>query len=247
MRKMSKKLIVPTVSVLLVLLLASCGSKSTTTGAGNNVQAPSEAATVTESTAPEVLSEAESSAPEVLSEAESTEPEVLSEAESSQAESEAESEAEEETLPGVIGELKAVEKSDDFEVQITKKEIVPNTSLIVSVYGNDYCVFTVTNNSSTDITNISVYTVAYTEDYNMTKLSKDITTMDASAIQAFESNDDLKIPAGESEEIAIRCDASTFSGVRAIISSYKDADGKEHENSTANEWLNKAGGTKVLD
>ena len=120
MKKIPKKVLIPTVSVLLVLLLSSCGSKSSTTGAGNAAQAPTESTAVTESSELEVISEAESSVPEVLSEAESSEPEVLSKAESSQAESEAEGRED-------TGEPEAEEKSPEQEEESSEEEAVPET------------------------------------------------------------------------------------------------------------------------
>ena len=67
-------------------------------------------------------------------------------------------------------------------------------------------------------------------------------------IQSFESVE-TTIKAGTSEQIALEVDADLFVGVKAIVASYKTANGKTYENPITEEWINnfQLGKHAVLD
>ena len=226
-RKIKKKtkaqahVTISAISVLLVMLFTACSASPSTSSAGDfAAEVPSETAAV-----------------ESLESVESIESEYVPE----------ESEQENNGLNDVISELKAIENSDTFDVKIKNKEVIKNPSIIQSVGPNDYCVFTIENNTSLSVSKIEIYTVAYSHERTLIQLSRDFLSVNSSAVQMFESNDDFKIDSGNSEQIAAKCDASTIGGVRAIVVSYEDENGLKHENRTAREWLSKALGSNELD
>lgn len=159
--------------------------------------------------------------------------------EAAEKEDEAEDEAEDEPSNRINKDkLKEIEEADTFEVKITKKELVKDAFSGISLEGNDACVFSIENGTDADITDVEIYTVAYTEKDGLVKLSQGAYIIgNHPYVQLIAPEEDTVVAAGETFEMAVKCNTSKFAGVRAIVASYVDAQGVKHENASAEEWF----------
>ena len=146
--------------------------------------------------------------------------------------------------------LDEIESQDTSKVRIVKKEIERDVVSGITMKGGDGLYFTIENGDSADVTEFTIYVVGYTDKKGLTEVqpSMSLAINTVKYVQAFNATDKT-IAAGSSEKIGIEVDADKFSNVRAIVAAYKTADGKEHENPIAEEWVSSVqlGKKKTLD
>ena len=217
----------------LLMVLSACSSNSASNGSGKKEETEIDAEIVEET---------------------SIEPDETVKEETNEAESEIEedSSAEEDEPVAIINldVLKEIESKDTFDVKITKKELVEDAYSGISLEGNDACVLSITNNSSEDVSEVTIYTVAYTSNNGLKKLSQGVYVAFSGDpyVQAFTS-EDITIGAGETVELGIKCRADEIAGVRAIVASYTTSNGSTYDNGNAEEWYKnvQVGKNTVLD
>lgn len=151
-----------------------------------------------------------------------------------------------------LSTLRQIESNDSFEVKITKKELIKNyyegQLLNIGEKGNDACVFTIENNSGSDVKEVVFLAVGYDANNSLEKIGGTITFFgeDKYVIQFTTQNSNIK--SGTAEKIGVRCDGGELEGVCAIVYSYTTSDGAVHTNSNAQNWFqNVHQSTKTFD
>ncbi|MCI5661984.1 MAG: DUF5780 domain-containing protein [Clostridia bacterium] len=105
----------------------------------------------------------------------------------------------------------------------------------VSVQGKDACVLLIQNDSEHDVISFTIELVGYTEDGKVVNLYREMFDFSDPGIQSLTWSGKT-IASGSSISSAIPCDASTFSGVRVIISDYTAEDGTVYKNELTDMW-----------
>lgn len=138
----------------------------------------------------------------------------------------------------MLKEIEEVEKKDLSDVKVIKTEVEKDAIGGVSLSGKDALMLTFENKGNEEVTKVNFYVTGAGIDGTWVKVQSNITAVGESPnAQAFVSKDDFSLSAGETENIAIACDMTLFSDVKAIVHSYITADGTEHKNEAADEWL----------
>lgn len=130
--------------------------------------------------------------------------------------------------------LKNIEEVDNFAVKIAKKEIKKDVNSFTTE--KDALVFTIKNDAEVRVSGITIYAVAYDDEYVQHRFGLFDMHYGDPEPQMF-SADGLYIDAGTEKAIALQCNSDEFTGVRAIVAAYTDANGSEYKNANADEWL----------
>lgn len=150
-----------------------------------------------------------------------------------------------------IKAIEALEAEDDFGVKIAEKSVIEKYSVTVSAAGSDALVFDVANNTDSTVTDFEIYLVGYDKDNNKVQVGIGIASVNLGGqseyITTLSPAENSEIPAGESMKLMTYCKAHTFTGVKAIVASYTDADGEVHENPIAEDWYMLASEAITLD
>ena len=145
--------------------------------------------------------------------------------------------------------MKDCEAASLFDVQVTEKKVVEECFDSSDIFGYqmDALVVTVTNNSSSVISAVTVYFVTYdaenkttcpTSSGSVTSISSAKATPKLNALQ----RDDLALAPGESCLLSTKVDYENFVGARAMVSEYTAADGTVVANPDFPAWQNLAFG-----
>ena len=140
-----------------------------------------------------------------------------------------------------VNALKAIEEKDTFKVKVTKKEIQEDGASGISLAGDDLIVLHIENNESKEVSDVTVYVLAYDDDNVAQTLKTGSVSIGNGEkyIKGFVTDSDVIIKPGETTEVAIRTTKGYISGVRCIVASYK-MDGKEVKNELVEEWYKNA-------
>jgi len=134
-----------------------------------------------------------------------------------------------------VDAVKAVEEQDNFPVKVVSKEIMYDVGGF-SLQGKDACVFNIQNDSEHTVVSLTIQLVGYTEDNKIVNVYVENSFRSQEPGIQILTWSGAEIASGDSTLSAIRCDASTFSGVRVIIADYTDENGTVYENEWAEAW-----------
>ena len=155
------------------------------------------------------------------------------------------------SYPIDVDAMKALEKTDTFDVIIAKKTVADGANS--EWWQPDILTLTVDNNSDASLSQITVMIVCYDEEGLTTELQgqKGISTF-TSYKEKRELNVltfDVSAKAGATFQQNIPCAHSHFSGLRALIVQYVDSDGNAVTNPLYEAWQELALGspTHILD
>lgn len=138
----------------------------------------------------------------------------------------------------MLKEIEEVEKKDECKVKVIKTDVQKDAINSVSLSGRDALTLTFENKGDEEVTKVNFYVTGTGDDGTWVKVQSNITAVDESPnVQAFVSNEGFVLTAGGTEKISVACDSTLFSDVKAIVYSYTTADGTEHKNEVADEWL----------
>ena len=219
-----KRFFIIAIAAIMLLSLAACGQDETDPTV-TDVNAVTEAAEITEAAA-------DMDAEEPGSDAAEDDTDTPAEDDVNTAETQT-------AVQINIDKLKEIEENDYFEVRITDKEFVRDADTGAMVLdGRDLILLTVANYTSADITDVTCLIASYTADNELKKLTQGamFTYSGDPYVLAITSEEGAVIAPGESYQAAFKCDINDITGVRAIVASYRTADGEVHENSQAVEW-----------
>ena len=150
-----------------------------------------------------------------------------------------------------IKAIEELEAEDDFGVKIADKSVIEKYSVTVSAAGSDALVFDVENNTDSTVTDFEIYLVGYDKNNNKVQVGIGIGSVNLGGqshyVTTLSPAENSEIPAGESRKLMTYCKAHTFTGVKAIVASYTDADGEVHENPIAEDWYMLASEAITLD
>ena len=136
--------------------------------------------------------------------------------------------------------LKEIENNDNCDVKITKKELINDyyKGKLVNIgeTGDDACVFTIENNTGSDLKQVVFLAVGYKSNNELMKIGGTIIFFGNDKYVVQFTTQDSTIKSGSSEKIGVRCEGDELAGVCAIVYSYTTADGVEHINENATQW-----------
>ena len=144
-----------------------------------------------------------------------------------------------------VDAMKELEASSDFPLQITEKKVVEECLDVDSLIGDaDVLAFTVQNNSTEIVTELTVGFVAYNDEQKTCDITSGMKPYIAgSSPEIFtQVKSDIELAPGESIVLSSEVSWSMFSGVRAVVKSYATQGGESAVNPIFNTWQNLAFG-----
>jgi len=143
-----------------------------------------------------------------------------------------------------------VETQDDFSVKADAKTLKIGMGKGL-LSGDDDLIITVKNNNNFAIKNITLYALAYDDTlvsktlgagirpYNSTGVADTVHNIEELTTQKqYDYEDEVIINAHQTAELHLSCDASEVRGVRLIVASFENMEGRVYWNSNADEWVN---------
>ena len=144
--------------------------------------------------------------------------------------------------------MKELEKQDTFAVHVTKKVVADNVN--GSFRDNsDVLSITVENQSSGTVTGIVLLVVAYDEENRAAPIQRTgLSSMRGTNKRSISvwPQKSWNLEAGKSQIINVSCEHSQFTGLRALVVEYTDAEGNTYVNDLYEQWQELALGSPTI-